>query len=192
MSAPYSSITAGVSGGAAVSGMVNGVALQLAGDYAYLLPSNAAPTPGPDTQGTIVASPGLLGGYGANAQLAFEKVMSFSDFQNSNWTAIQGWIPLNTGLPLATNLYTLTVSQTLNLTVPLVQGFYALRVRLAIAPTSGYVVISGSSFPAPGIFTAAEQAMLQNLTLLSTANVLAQCDQTSQDYIQLAQGYSYP
>ena len=185
-------VNSGLSGGAFVSGLPNGVPLTLAGDYAVIFPSNAAPTPGPDTQGTLVASPGLLGGDGAGALLAFEKVMTSADFVNNNWTAIQGWIPLNSGLPLAANLYSPTPSQTLNLTVPLVQGFYALRIRLVAAPVSGSVVISGATFPATGTFTAAEQAMLQNLTYLSTANVLAQCDQTGQDYFQLAQNFTYP
>ena len=192
MAIQTSIMNSGVSGGVPVVNQNTGVLLQQVNDYAVIFPSNNAPTPGPDTQGTIVLSPALSGGYGAGGVVAFEEALTPASYLANNWLPVQGWIPFGGTSALTGNTYTLAANQTLNLTVPQVQGFYALRVRLVTLPASGIIVASGTTFPASNVFSPAELAAIANLTFLSTANVLAQCDQTNQDYFQLAQNFTYP
>jgi hypothetical protein len=192
MAVQTSIVNTGVSGGNAFTGQGTGVPLQVVNDYAVLFPSAAAPGAGPDTQGTIVISPGNLGGYSAGAQVAFEEALTVAAFNSNIWLPIPGWIPFQSGQPLPVNTYTLTASQTLTLTLPQVQGFYALRVRLIVAQLVGAVVVSGTSFPVSGAFTPVEAALIQQNTYLNTVAALAACDQSGQDYFAAALNFTYP
>ena len=186
-------LTAGVSGGVAVTNQPNGVSLSLVNDYGFVIISNAAPQQGPDTQGVLTISPGLAGGYTGSPVVAFEKVISSQDFTANNWTALLGVVPRTGSTQLASNTFTLAANQSVDFTLPSVQGFYAVRARLAVIPTSGILVVSGSTFAGvAGALNPAEQALLNQLNFLQFAETIASCDQTSSDYMQMAQGASYP
>ena len=179
----------GVSGGVAVASQYTGVSLSLLGDYAYILPSNAAPTPGPDTAGYLTVS----GAYGAGAVLAFEKCVSPQDWAAANWTPLFGVLYRTTGLPLpnAGNTSPMTVSQPMDFVLSSVQGFYALRARLATAPASGAPVLSGTTFPiVSGNVNPAVLAAYAGFQTYMAAMVLAQNDQSANvtDYLAAVGG----
>lgn len=183
----------GVSGGVPVSNQVNGVAMTLLNDYGYILPSNNAPTQGPDTQGVLTLSAGLAGGYLGSPVVAFEKCIGPGDFANNNWTALLGLIPRTTSTQIGGNTFTLAANQSIDFTVPSVQGFYAIRTRLLTLPLSGSVVVSGSTFAAvAGALNPSEQALFNQFNQLQFAQCLAECDSASADYLAMATGSSYP
>lgn len=175
-------LNTGVSGGVAVTSQNTGVSLSLLNDYGYILPSNAAPTPGPDTQGLVTVS----GTYGVGALLSFEKCLTPADFTAGNWTPLYGVLLRSNGSGLASGGYTiaLAVNQSLDLAIPAVQGLYAIRIRLSTAPASGAVIVSGTTFPAAaGAENPAVLAAYQQLTTYAAALALALSDMNGTDYL---------
>lgn len=175
-------LNTGVSGGVAVSAQNTGVTLSLLNDYAYLFPSNAAPTPGPDTQGLMT----VVGTYGAGAVLSFEKCVSPQDFTAANWTPLYGVLTRSNGVNLANAGYTMTMlpNQSMDFGLSAVLGVYAIRCRLSTAPASGTLIVSGSTFAAvAGQVNPAVLAAYQQFGVLMAAMVLAMSDQQSTDYL---------
>jgi hypothetical protein len=177
-------ISSGVSGGIAYpqGTFPTGVPLSLAGDYAVAIVSSAAPAapgpgPGPDTSGVFVVSSGLAGGWTGQVTVAFQKVISVNDFNASNWTPLYGMIPRNNGQALISSTYTISSGGAMDFTAPTVQGFYAVRVLITVAPVTGQIVVSGQTYAVPtGALQPAEAALLTQVTALNQAQLLALCD----------------
>jgi hypothetical protein len=182
-----------------------GVSLSSINDYAFIILSNAAPTPGPDSQGVLTAA----GNFTGVPQLTFEKVISPFDFQaasaaqgnnallfgfGGNWTSMLGVVPRNTGTTLSGATVTLTAGSSIDFTLPQIQGFYAVRARLSVAPTPGTsVLVTGNTFPVLNATSnPAEIAALQQLTTQLLAFNLWASDQANTDYLAGATGASYP
>lgn len=176
-------LTSGVSGGVAVSNQFTGVSLTLLNDYAQIIISNAAPSPGPDTQGIITVS----GTYPATI-IAIQKVLSGADFTAGNWTNLQGVIPRTTGIQDPDGFFQLTANQQVDFTLPSVQGLYAVRLIAVQAPTGGAILVVGNTFPGTGGVNPAQLAALQGILSQLTAQTLALSDLGGADYLSLIGG----
>lgn len=177
------SLNSGVSNGVPVNSQATGVQLLVAGDYAQIIISNAAPTEGPDNQGLVTVS----GTYPPQT-IAIQKVLTPSDFAAGNWTNLLGIIPRNTGLPDADGFLQLTANQTLDITLPSIQGMYAVRVFMPTSLASGEITVVGITFPATGQFSAAQLAALQGISQQLLAHTLALSDMNGTDYLSAIGG----
>lgn len=178
-------LNTGVSAGVPVANQATGVSLSAVNDYAYILISNAAPTPGPDSQGVLTCA----GPFTGNPQIALEKVISPADFNAGNWTALQGAVPRTTGVILSGNTFTLIQGTSIDFTLPSVQGFYAVRVRLNTLPTGNSVLVTGSTFAVlNAVSNPSEIALLQQLNLNMLAVALALSDMNGTNYLEAVGG----
>lgn len=185
-------ITSGQSGGVLVSALTAGVTLTLVNDYAQILPSNAAPTQGPDAAGIIAIAPSP--NYGGGGVLTFEQVIppvGIPALPTASWQPLFGVVTTSNGQTLGVNVNTfaLAPSQSVSFTLVSVQPYYAIRVRLSTAPSSGVILVTGQTFGlATGAINPAVSAFYaQDLQLLQ-ALVLALSDLNSTDYLSAVGG----
>lgn len=165
----------------------SGVPLSLANDDIQIVLQNNA-----QAQDAVVSfsiAPGASG-Y-TPASLIFEKCGSATDFALGVFSALSGVTRLDTFQTLPAGTITTAGSAVMQFTAP-VGGFYAVRMRLTAALTSGSILAYGSSSPAvAGAPNPTTLAILAGIKLSVDAYTLAMCDQTGQDYFALALGFSY-
>lgn len=168
----------GVAGGVAVAGQASGVTLALAGDYAAMTISQAAPPAGPDSTARVTVS-----ATGPGALVTVQKLFPGADPTNpANWTTLGGVLRLDTNL-YVTGSFTVPGGASVDLNLGGIAGLGAVRVYLNIPPTAGSVLAAGSS--TPGTVTGNEAAMVAQLAALVAINqqqALALSELTGTDY----------
>jgi hypothetical protein len=164
-----------------------GAPLSLANDDIQIVLQNNAQAQDAVASFSIAPS---AGGY-TPASLIFEKCLSASDFALGVFSALSGVTRLDTFQPLPAGTITTAGSATMQFSAP-VSGFYAVRMRLVTALTTGSILAFGSSSPpVAGAPNPTTFAILSGMKLSMDAYTLAMCDQTGQDYFAIASGFSY-
>jgi hypothetical protein len=163
------------------------MSLSLANDYAAILVNNVQP--GADAQGVFqVTCP-----VGSFCQVATEQVSSYAGFSAGAWMELNGVQNANNGSQIARSVRTLANGEVGNFALVTVFGLYAVRLRLLVAPVSGVVQVTGSTFPTP-ILSAANPVATQTQQLVTQllALNLYNADQTGTDYLAGATAATYP